>query len=371
MIANLLVLVASLALLFNTGSAASLRSQLDGRDLSSLPVDNELIQKVTNYAGKKSVRRIAKEHKEVTEMMAHFHAEAKAHLAAHKSFKQGSIVKSDIITGPPGPAVPVLHHGSVVIRSRPNGDCSGVPSTLQVDRLDGGCVNDGPYSYSMSCAHENKDGEVSMWTTSFGAPDCNDMYGTNSFQLMSGKKCRIGDSYSYEGFADLPYTKTLQCAANKRPEDYIYEHGGMITYSYNCEGGGCGCEAESVQVERFHSCNIMYEYFNEDGSPSPYPTYSDKNRFFYYTYDSCDTSGMMQATKYSDSACTRPLARAHGREHGLGQCNTNQGYGGNGGNGDGLNGGDGGNGGNGGNGGGSGTYRMVCVPEGSTPPPMA
>jgi hypothetical protein len=337
MIANLLVLIASLALLFGTGFAASLRSQVDGHDLSALPVDHELIQKATNYAAKKSVHRIAKEHKESSEMMAQFHAEARAHLATLKPSKQSSIAKSDIVSGPE-PAMPQLVQGSVVIRSRPNGDCSGVPSTLQVENLDTGCVNDGPYSYSMSCAHENKDGEVSMWVTYFYASYCNGMYGQSSSQIMGGKKCRIGDSKSF-GYADLPYTKSLQCAANKRPEDYIYEHGGIVSYMYTC--GGCGCEPRSVQIERFHSCQIMYEWFNEDGSPSDYPTYSDLNKFYYTTFDSCDASGMMQVTKYSDSSCTRPLARAHGRMHGLGQCDES---------------------------GEGGSFMMACVPEGSSRP---
>lgn len=303
MIANLLTVITVLGLLFGFASAANLRSMVDALNYS-IPANPELIQKIGNHLEKSFENRVQKNLQSASLSTGKIHADLKSLIHAHKR----SGAEKDITALKEIESFAQIRYGSLVERYRPNSDCSGVPSWVISSRILGDCMDDDDGgSYYASCGRENDEGQVSLLVTYFNLPNCDASMGSEQVPYYVDAKCRYSPADTSN--PNLPEMKTMQCS-NKALVEFAYPHGGVAFNRYQCGDNSCDCEPVSVSLERFHTCVIVYLWYDDLGNEVDYPTTSGLNRFYYYTVDSCSAAdGTFQMTVYTDRACTRPLAR--------------------------------------------------------------
>lgn len=304
MFARVLVLLASAALLVD---AASLRSAIadNAAAVPDLPVDHETAAKIGKLLTKSMTKKYEGSHKETAAVMKEVHAHARKLIKEQRDsgFKPTAEMRvkdnSDA----------EIHWGSIVTRYRPNSDCSGVPSMVVAERLKGECWPDGfGGSYSISCAHENEEGKIVTTYNSFPINEACEWDALSySYPMTVDAKCKINNAYVSSDPA-LPEMVSHQCA-RKYLKEYAYEKGGLVVENHASDDYQCQGTAFSVAVQRFHSCQVGYEWYDYQGNPVDYQTQSEYNRFYYFSIDGCSPDGKMTTTIYSDSSCTRPLAR--------------------------------------------------------------
>jgi len=266
---------------------------------ANVPVDNARGKRAVASAMKTNALRIEKDSKVLGSEIAKIHKAARAHAKTLKT--AGSKTTADMQN------MGTTHHvGSLVTRHRPNGDCSGVITSLSAKDM-GGCHAEGTDYYTLSCTNPDAprgEGNIVTMIDYFDNPDCSGNP-TNSYEYGSAAPRCSMDSYGDSG----PEMITNQCVG-RDSWSYLME-GGIKTTMYSYDNQNCDGEGSGFSLRRFGGCELVYEYFDYNGEPSDYETMNDMNRFHYMMIDSCSAdSQTMHVRGFTDSSCRRPLYQA-------------------------------------------------------------
>lgn len=223
---------------------------------------------------------------------------AKGKLQVEANAKAAADAKFNTVATMSSNNVRFVNDGYYVTRHRPNSDCSGVPTMVYAQRLNGECHLNyfGFDSYREGCSQEGDDGPVSMVTTFYSNRDCSGAP-YYSYSYSAQDECAFNTYATSYGFP--PIMQSVQCTGKADP---ALHSGGLVFYSYDYTNQ-CQSAPTSYSVQKFGACQLVYEYDND---------YGEMNLNTHYTYvtmDECSADGKITVTGYTDGACTRPQWR--------------------------------------------------------------
>lgn len=313
MFVSIVVVAVCVMCLLEKSSASNFRGDLArAQEGATIPLDDARAERVAKYFMESVHSRAAKDHNESKKMVEDVHKEiAKLSKEETAAKVAASKTASKQIASGTGLGDEV-RFGSFVVRHRPNGDCSGTPSTIVADQVFGACNSYYGYeSYYLTCQHENDSGEVIFMKHGFYNGDCSGEPAYTYTVGDSGPRCYMEVNYP------APATmKTRQCA--RKNYDEVTTQGGILYKKYS--DSHCESAITGEVLQTYNACEMVVEYFDDNGYPVDNYGINKYTRYHYASVTGCSHDGRVTVTGFSDRACTRPIYQGRYQITGYGIC---------------------------------------------------